>query len=68
MSTRVHEQEAQRRIEFAQQGGRQELNLSGLKLTTLPESLDQLTQLTELNLCCNNLTTLVVRNYRITAS
>ena len=50
--------EALKRIEQARREGSTELDLAGLKLTTLPESLWQLTALKELRLFNNQLTTL----------
>ena len=46
------------RIEEARKNGAQELNLSNLKLSTLPEAISQLTQLQVLNLSRNQLSTL----------
>jgi internalin A len=51
-------QEAVQRIEKAKLSNATELNLRGLKLTSLPESLGQLSQLQDLNLSRNELTAL----------
>ena len=50
--------EAEKKIEEALKSGATALNLSGMKLTELPESLGQLTQLNSLNLSTNPLITL----------
>lgn len=52
------EWEAQQRIVAAHKAGEQALDLSFLRLTTLPERLGNLTQLTQLHLSSNRLTTL----------
>jgi len=51
-------QEAERRIEAARQEGATELDLSGIGLTELPETIALLTQLQELDLSDNQLTEL----------
>ncbi|MBE9140793.1 leucine-rich repeat domain-containing protein [Nodosilinea sp. LEGE 07088] len=48
--------EAERRIQEAIESSATELNLSGLELTSVPEKMDQLTQLTHLFLHQNQLT------------
>jgi len=50
--------EAEKKIEAALKTGTTELDLNGMKLTELPESIGQLTQLQLLNLSNNQLTTL----------
>ena len=50
--------EAEKKIEAARRKGATELDLSEMKLTELPESLGQLTQLQSLNLSHNQLTAL----------
>jgi Leucine-rich repeat (LRR) protein len=52
------DREAQQRIEQARQEGARTLDLSGLKLTELPEAIASLTQLQELYLSNNQLTEL----------
>jgi internalin A len=47
---------AERIIENIRRLGIQELDLSGMRLTELPESIGQLTQLQRLNLSHNKLT------------
>ena len=49
---------AEQKIEAARRSGAKVLNLSGMNLTELPESLGQLTQLQSLDLFDNRLTTL----------
>jgi internalin A len=51
-------QKAEQRIAEARRTGARELNLSGLELTELPESLGQLTQLQTLDVSNNQLTAL----------
>ena len=51
--------EAEKRIEAARRSGAKELDLIGIKLTELPESVEQLTQLRSLNLSYNQLTALL---------
>jgi GTPase SAR1 family protein len=46
---------AEKKIEAARRSGAKELNLSGIRLPELPESLGQLTQLQSLNLSSNQL-------------
>jgi hypothetical protein len=50
--------EAEKKIKEARRSGAKELRLPGMKLTELPESLGQLTQLHILDLFCNQLTDL----------
>jgi GTPase SAR1 family protein len=50
--------EAEKKIEEARRSGATELDLSDMKLTELPESFGQLTQLQSLNLSYNQLTAL----------
>ncbi len=50
--------EAERRIEEARRAGARKLNLVGMQLAELPESLGQLTQLQRLDLSANRLTAL----------
>lgn len=50
--------EAEQRIAEALRTGEKELNLRGLKLSEIPESLGNLSQLQQLNLWGNQLTTL----------
>ena len=52
--------EAKKRIDQAWRTRAKELDLDGMELTELPESLGQLTQLRELNLSSNQLTALPV--------
>jgi Leucine-rich repeat (LRR) protein len=49
---------AEQKIQQALKSGATELDLHGMELTELPESIGQLTQLTSLNLSSNQLTTL----------
>ena len=49
------DREAQQRIEEARREGARKLDLSDLKLTKLPESIESLTQLQRLNLHNNQL-------------
>jgi signal recognition particle receptor subunit beta len=49
---------AEKKIEEARRTGATELNFWGWKLTELPESIGELTQLRSLNLCYNKLATL----------
>jgi len=51
-------EEALRRIEEARKSGATLLDLSSLKLSTLPEAIGRLPQLQELNLSSNQLSTL----------
>ena len=51
-------EEALRRIEETRESGARMLDLSYLKLRTLPEAIGRLTQLTALNLSANQLSTL----------
>ena len=51
-------EEALRRIEQARKNGARKLDLSDLKLSTLPEAIGQLSQLQELYLSGNQLSTL----------
>ncbi len=52
------EEVAEQRIEAARRSGARTLDLSGLKLTKLPESVGQLSQLRVLNVSRNQLTAL----------
>ncbi len=51
-------EEALRRIEKARESGAKRLDLSEMKLSTLPEAIGQLSQLQNLNLSGNQLSTL----------
>lgn len=59
MSERSAMRDAERRINLAKRAGAVELDLSGLELRNLPDTLNQLTQLQYLDLSNNRLTMLL---------